>query len=222
MYFDRKLPPSRDSVVWRYMDLAKYLSLIRRSELYFTRRSGLEALDPWEGFLGSSSHLSADERNFLGEWQRRPYINCWHVGSGESAAMWEVYKGRGFGVAVRSEWKRLGDSLDGEDVSVWGELVRYVDYDEDGPEWENVYNPLFYKRKAFEFEHEARLIVQSVDDDAPEGRGIHVDIPTLIESVVVSPFEPAWVADLIAEVTADLWPDVRVAASKLLEPPPAG
>jgi hypothetical protein len=219
MYYDREDPPALDASVWRYMDLAKYLSLVRHSALHFSRRVQLEALDPWEGFLG---HLLTDEeREFLEPWQRRPYVNCWHVAAVESAAMWEVYRGRGFGVAIRSTWGRLGASLNTREVpAVWGERVRYVDYAVDGPVWGNVYNPLFVKREAFAFEQEARLLVQSVSDDGPEALAVHVDLETLIEHVVVSPYEPEWVTNLIVEVTAEVLPAAPVTGSKLLQPPP--
>ncbi len=219
MYYNRSNPPASDAVVWRYMDLAKYLFLVRRSALYFSRKVQLEALDPWEGYLGHL--LTEEERGFLEPWQQRPYVNCWHVSAVESAAMWEVYRGRGFGVAIRTTWSRLAESLNTQDVpAVWGERVRYVDYNVDGPVWGNVYNALFVKREAFAFEHEARLLVQSVEDDGPDGLEVHVDIPTLIGQVLVSPYEPEWVATLIAEITSDLWPEVSVVSSVLLQPPP--
>jgi hypothetical protein len=90
----------------------------------------------------------------------------------------------------------------------------------DGPVWGNVYNPLFVKREAFAFEQEARLLVQSVSDDGPEALAVHVDLETLIEHVVVSPYEPEWVTNLIVEVTAEVLPAAPVTGSKLLQPPP--
>lgn len=216
MFYNRSNAPARDTVLWRYMDLAKYLSLIHHSALYFSRKSGLQHLDPWEGYLGPSPEVDGNQ---WAAWQRRPYLSSWHVAANESAAMWEVYRGRGFGVAIRTVWDSLASSFTDKEEHVWGELVRYVDYESEVPDFQNVYNPLFMKRKAFEFEKEARLLVQSTNEDGPEGREIHVDIPSLIQDVVVSPYEPSWVAALISELTVGRWPSIPVTHSDLLKAP---
>lgn len=45
--------PAGNATVWRYTDLGKYLDLITRRELWFTRVSTLRAMDPYEGALTS-------------------------------------------------------------------------------------------------------------------------------------------------------------------------
>jgi hypothetical protein len=43
--------PDPDATVWRYMDIGKYLDLITRRELWFTRISEFRKTDPYEGAL---------------------------------------------------------------------------------------------------------------------------------------------------------------------------
>jgi hypothetical protein len=43
-------PSSSSAIIWRYMDLAKFLSLIDKSVLFFVRVDKLTDLDPYEGF----------------------------------------------------------------------------------------------------------------------------------------------------------------------------
>ena len=43
-------PKSLDAKIWRYMDLAKFLSLLDRRCLYFSRLDRLSEFDPFEGF----------------------------------------------------------------------------------------------------------------------------------------------------------------------------
>jgi hypothetical protein len=47
----RPFMPDRNATVWRYMDIGKYLDLITRRELWFTRVSELQKIDPYEGSL---------------------------------------------------------------------------------------------------------------------------------------------------------------------------
>lgn len=218
MFYDRDGAPSLDTVLWRYMDLAKYLSLLQHSALYFSRPRGLKNLDPWEGYVGPSPVL---DRGQWEAWVRRPYVNSWHVSQDESAAMWQIYQGRGFGVAIRSVWKNLSRAFTDQNEHVWGGLVRYVDYISEVPDPKNIYTPLFMKRAAFEFEKEARLLVQSSDENGPDGREITVDVPALIEEVIVSPYEPPWVADLVSHLTHERHPGIPVNRSGLLADPPS-
>lgn len=43
-------PPNPAATIWRYMDLAKFLSLLDRSALFFVRIDKLAAQDPFEGY----------------------------------------------------------------------------------------------------------------------------------------------------------------------------
>ncbi|RFC38984.1 MAG: hypothetical protein DID89_2727548040 [Candidatus Nitrotoga sp. CP45] len=48
-------PDSPDAKIWRYMDLAKFLSLLNQRCLYFSRLDRLSAYDPFEGYY---THLN--------------------------------------------------------------------------------------------------------------------------------------------------------------------
>lgn len=50
-------PTSPDAKIWRYMDLAKFLSLIDRRCLYFTRLDQFSEFDPFEGYY---THLNLE------------------------------------------------------------------------------------------------------------------------------------------------------------------
>lgn len=60
--FDR--PANPDGPVWRYTDLAKFLSLLQRRALYFPRVDKLAALDPYEGYYTDAEHLQLDGLTF--------------------------------------------------------------------------------------------------------------------------------------------------------------
>lgn len=52
-------PPNGDSTIWRYMDLAKFLSLIDKAALFFPRVDMLDMEDPFEGYY-TSYNLTQD------------------------------------------------------------------------------------------------------------------------------------------------------------------
>jgi hypothetical protein len=160
------------AVIWRYMDVAKYVVLLERG-LFFARPSKLG--DVWEGSWGGpdirdfrEKHADADLGAISAEWKRRydakalsldGYgVSCWHRAEHESAALWSLYMPRGFGVAIRSTVGRVLDSLRKSGRTVEPRDVQYVDYDTErlGDDPRDL---LSFKRRSFVHEKELRFLL---------------------------------------------------------------
>jgi hypothetical protein len=107
------IKPDPGAIIWRYIDLFKFESLLRDSSLFFCRADKFS--DPFEGSLPKkeSEHIKQSEliAEFLGEevdqlpgqasWEparrvrarylRSFIVNCWHIDIAESDAMWKLY-----------------------------------------------------------------------------------------------------------------------------------
>lgn len=172
---DEVWEPEADTVIWRYMDLLRYVDLLQRKALFLSRVDRM--LDRWEGSSGPFSKESWKSqedvsREVLGKHYdgsaeraertrkgmlRHTYLNCWHASSFESAAMWDLYDATGRGIAIRTTWGRLVDSIRGN-LPVVGMKVQYVDYNKTViPTW-NTYYPFGFKRESFQHEQEVRLV----------------------------------------------------------------
>jgi hypothetical protein len=227
-----RLPTNKDIPIWRYMDLAKYLSMLDRRCLYFARAILLG--DPFEG---SSTKRMVSEREYIRanratnpalaaykdmpetifasmsqafKWMVQFYlISCWHMNEHESAAMWKLYSSSNEAVCIQSTYRRLRLCLP-KCVSI-GE-VNYINYDTDGFSSLNAFNFIMHKRLSFAHERELRAIFWETDGtpDAqpykariePNGLEIELDLPALIERVYVSPTAAPWFANLVAAMTA--------------------
>ena len=147
-------PPDINNAVWRYMDFAKFASMLAESKLYFPTLSQLA--DPFEGSFSEATRQSrvraikgaisgpgmsdpqADAEAqrvsaLLGEAIRvaRPLtaVSCWHLSGIESAAMWKVYAAERQGIAVRSTFERLTKSFRlHKEHNIYVGLVNYVDF----------------------------------------------------------------------------------------------
>lgn len=99
--------PKGDDVVWRYMYLARFISLLQNEALYFTRVDLME--DQWEGHLDDFSFQNIMRSSDQQGVQDRIYnfINCWNLSTVESVAMWQLYQKEGRGVAIKSTWSNL-------------------------------------------------------------------------------------------------------------------
>jgi hypothetical protein len=220
--------PSPDETVWRYMDLARYVSLLQSSALHFARADQMR--DRWEGSyselnLTARARVSEADAAEDADWtmkrreamQRLIYMSCWHLSSVESAAMWDLYQREGRGVAIRSTWGSLTQSIT-DHRWVNGAKVSYVDYSQVLiPEW-NVFYAFLHKRESFAHEREVRLlmlggqpdtkddIVADFDEQTwtPEGPvvPIAVDLAELVDAVYVAPEAPDWIRTVVAGLTS--------------------
>jgi hypothetical protein len=189
MYVDHpafEKPENEQSKIWRYTSFIKFLSLISRKALYFSRldylgdpfegslpvadfenmRKGIEkAAELWEkmnveydpkDYKEMNSRIHQDERQIF-------FVNCWHLNENESSAMWDIYSEKDEGIAIQSTFKRLRDCFRGFDRTIWIGKVKYIDYNKESIPDNNSLNKFLCKRKSFEYEGELRAIIQPLD-----------------------------------------------------------
>lgn len=222
--------PDDDVVLWRYIDLAKYLDLLQTAELHFTRADSME--DRWEGSYSPvnvavrpamwGEHfalVSAAKAQISDHARTHTYLNCWYEGIDESYAMWRLYDPTGQGVAITTTTGDLRRSLTGPE-HVWGARVQYVNYTTTFIPERNMFSAFVYKRLSFKHESEYRLLGAVFDQAAPPlFKREPVDLEALIAAVYVSPDAPEWTARVVTDVTEHYLPGVEVRHSDLRADP---
>jgi hypothetical protein len=171
----------REEAIWRYMNLAKFISILDTKSLYFTRLDRFD--DRHEGALSAPAFEravaeslaimkahepfpvtedDARERAALVEAtgtkrkQESILANCWHRNAVESAAMWTKYGSEG--VAIRSTIGALYEcTRHYRNPGVMIQFVNYVDHDTHD----------FDAEEAFLFKHRLlRIRTRSSDSDS--------------------------------------------------------
>lgn len=148
-----EMPYADETVLFRYMDFSKFISLLKLKSLFFVRLSSLKELDPWEGSYPQkeldhrlkefySTRINRDETctiqevkdhakgwksNFEGK-KESNFVNCWNIDKSESHALWRIYSVDRQGVAIKTSFKRFKDSLVNYDEAVRIGEVKYMDY----------------------------------------------------------------------------------------------
>ncbi len=220
--------PSDDNIpVWRYMDLARFVSMLQTRKLFFARSDKMR--DPFEGAMPRYTVETRLERYSKTNEQdpemvrqmieqmpqvfeimrRYTLLNCWHMNEDESAAMWDLYAQRGAGIAVRSTFAHLCTSFDdAEGISIFIGTVNYVDYQSYVMPENNSLHPYFHKRKSFAHEQELRAVITNFNGmDVPpleSGMSIPCSLETLIDSVYVAPTAHGWFIDVVQKLLWDL------------------
>lgn len=239
--------PAPDDIVWRYMDVSRFLSLLEDEALAFA--AAAEMSDRWEG-VPTRVHPTFDDpttnvrvtpkmtRNLM---QATTFLNCWHVSNVESAAMWDIYQREGRGVAIKTTWARLTSALT-TSQEIYGGLITYLDYATEEVPADNWIPAYMHKRRSFQHEREARLVIidphgfDAVSYDAGKHMGfgkfddgepptvlaIPVNLRKLIDSVYVAPATPKWHADLVTKLVARYGHTFNVVRSDLDRAPEIG
>jgi hypothetical protein len=228
--------PDEHTTIWRYMDFTKFVSLLDKKALYFTRSDKFD--DKFEGaipkltikareaeVLGLETHLAEETLKVMSQGSRKVrewiFVNCWHINTIESAAMWEQYGQKNKGIAIRSTFARLRDSLSSSNHIMHIGMMNYIDYTKDMIPDGNAFHALFCKRRSFEHEHELRAVFlkPSVTNDSPSGLDISCELNILIDKIFVSPESPNWYRQLVNSILQKYGLDREAKRSKLDEDP---
>ncbi len=175
--------PEKNYKIVKYMDLAKFVSLLHSKSLFFCRLDKLE--DKYEG---SSPKLNLEHNEY---WYRQLYeqkhlkttnidesvaknvsvrkdmeakfkslncVCCWNKYNSESYALWKIYSEINKGIMITSNINNLIKSFDTTPENILLSEVRYINHETDLIETDNLNYPVIYKNIAYSYENELRLI----------------------------------------------------------------
>jgi hypothetical protein len=217
--------PDENTVIFRYMDFIKFMSLLQNKKIFFTRADKFE--DPLEGEVPSyyinrlttfyhndiinklSKFIDLDDKtqDILNKYQiykTQTFISCWteFINDKESYALWKIYA-KEFGVAIQTTVKKLRDITKEENVSIY--RVRYIKDDKESvilPKHIDKHfmesdNFFVCKKAAYSYENEIRAICTG------NGEFQEICVSNLnkfIDKIYVSPFAEKWFLNLVKDI----------------------
>lgn len=190
-------PLSENTILWRYFDFQKFLSLLIDESIFFSRMDKMEDINEGISFnqllmkygeneekLVANYNLKNSKRTELplNRRQRKYFLSCWLVHHRESVAMWNTYSdANGIALKVRahdlicaieSNTNNISDS-DTIKYLYHGQIV-YKDFLKSNDRKslkDNVRIIGFHKDLSFEYEREYRFLlkqdVNSENEDIP-------------------------------------------------------
>ncbi|MBU4389224.1 MAG: hypothetical protein KKB23_06795 [Proteobacteria bacterium] len=142
MSLEKKIADDK-RIIWKYMDFAKFMSLISKNALYFSRIDQFN--DQWEGvpprlylkfYEGMNKEyykifiesLSSNEKKCVPsalikdeddvkDLRERTFAHCWHEQAVESVAMWKIYGGNTNAIAIKSTLTKLKNILERKKIT---------------------------------------------------------------------------------------------------------
>jgi hypothetical protein len=173
----------------------------------------------------ASTRISRLRRGLL----RCTHVSCWRWGE-ESEAMWRLYCPAEEGIAIRTTFAKLRNSVNDPHTCV--SAVEYFDY-KSGQFLRHRYNsdPAFHKRIAFKHEQEVRVLrhddadwSKASKDEAFRLRAGH-ELPwnpeAVIDEIIVHPQSASAYCDTVKRAVADVVPALadKVKRSELVTEP---
>jgi hypothetical protein len=227
MYLDNsniKLPEDPDTIVWKYLDLSKFLDLLLSQKLFMSRSDKFE--DQYEGTFSEPTFeeikkLATDNPEFLNYYKthrEKVAISSWHINEYESFAMWQIFTQNSEGLAIQSTIGRLQKALKPETnfTQYIGE-VNYIDYKKEYIPFDDLFFPFLFKRKSFQYEREVRIISDISESKITinDGLKINVDINQLIEKIYIHPKSENWYKKLVIQLVSELGFNFEIEKSDL-------
>lgn len=201
-----KLSVDSNAVVWKYLDLSKFVDLLLNNQLFMSRSDKFE--DQYEGTFSEPTFeeikkLSIDNPGFLDYYKthrKNVVISSWHLNEYESFAMWQIFTQKNEGLAIQSTVSRIQSALTVEKTyeQYIGE-VNYIDYKKEYIPFDHHFFPFLFKRKSFQYEKEIRIIsdLSKHELSIDNGLKINVDLNELIEKIYIHPQSENWYKNLV-------------------------
>ncbi|HEU4496515.1 MAG TPA: hypothetical protein VFR70_05655 [Flavobacterium sp.] len=218
------LPENLDTVVWKYLDLSKFLDLLMSRKLFMSRSDKFE--DQYEGTFSEPAFeeikkIAEHNPAFLDSYKsqrEKVVISSWHINEYESFAMWQIFTQNSEGLAIQSTIRRIQEALHLE--SQYEQhigKVNYIDYKKEYIPFDDDFFPFLFKRKSFQYEREVRIIsnLSAHSLKINEGVKIDVDLNKLIEKVYIHPKSENWYKNLVIQLVRQLGFDFTIGKSDL-------
>lgn len=213
-----------DTVVWKYLDLSKFLDLLMSKKLFMSRSDKFE--DQYEGTFSEPTYeeikrLSIDNPDFLNYYKthrEKVAISSWHINEYESFAMWQIFTQNTEGLAIQSTIGRLQKALEPEkNYRQYIGEVNYIDYKKEYIPFDDMFFPFLFKRKSFQYEREVRIITDVADSTIilNDGLKINININQLIEKIYIHPKSENWYKNLVIQLVKQLDFDFTIEKSDL-------
>ena len=218
------LPENPDTIVWKYLDLSKFLDLLISRKLFMSRSDKFE--DQYEGTFSEPTYeeikkLAVNNPEFLNYYKshrEKVVVSSWHINEYESFAMWQIFTQNSEGLAIQSTIGRLQKALEVEkEFKQYIGEVNYIDYKKEYIPFDDLFFPFLFKRKSFQYEREVRILADLSEQEIKinDGLKIDVDINQLIEKIYIHPKSENWYKKLVIELVSKLDFDIEIEKSDL-------
>lgn len=236
--------PTKETLIWRYIGLDKFLDLLLTSTIKFSRASIATDRNEISWILENLKRNPDFEKHsegaklFIESLRRTTYISCWVENKDESKSFWASYLDLNKqGVAIKTT---VGDFIDSVDWNGKGFDYQKIAYRSDFTieEIQSQIIAVNTKNPAYKDENEIRFSISGLNELSTPFDSIEkiqenfrqsnnlgnvlsrkVDLSNLISELVISPYCSPWQREIIVRLIQDYQPGIssRITESTIKE-----
>lgn len=236
--------PTKETLIWRYIGLDKFLDLLLTSTIKFSRASIATDRNEISWILENLKRNPDFEKHsegaklFIESLRRTTYISCWVENKDESRSFWASYLDLNKqGVAIKTT---VGDFIDSVDWNGKGFDYQKIAYRSDFTieEIQSQIIAVNTKNPAYKDENEIRFSISGLNELSTPFDSIEkiqenfrqsnnlgnvlsrkVDLSNLISELVISPYCSPWQRENIVRLIQDYQPGIssRITESTIKE-----
>lgn len=237
----------KDTTLWRYMDLSKFVMMLKNSSLYFSSPNQFD--DIYEGAHGERRNKKAWDDYYI-SYAKTAIItapdNRWHkidkdkLDSDACRIAENITNNRSHHIFincwhsnhVESEamWKMysvntknavaIKTNLEKLKIELGNKAsVDRVKYVDYSERFVSPNDIYWTKRLSFEYEKEVRAIVYDYEKKNCKGLEVKVDLSNLIDEIYISPYAPDWFQDLVDDIIIKYGYTFKTKMSHMTEEP---
>jgi hypothetical protein len=216
--FDERLEDAGDEmIIWKYMNFTSFYRMLFTNALFFRRLDSFT--DDLEGKLPEveDKHIEG-----LEEYKAFTLANAWSLNEEESYAMWKIYqRGDNDGIAIKSTVGILKQCFN--ENSEFEIHCGKVNYNHQQCELSHPLASAFIKHQTYSYENEYRAVLSDqfeiLEREGKQcrvpkfevGTDVKIDLVTLTQEVLISPFSEPWFNDVVKSALQQLLPQFDVA-----------
>lgn len=238
---------SKDTILWRYMDLSKFVMMLKNSSLYFSSPNQFD--DIYEGAHGELRNKKAWD-DFYISYAKTAIItapdNCWHkidkdrLDNEACRIAEDITNNRSHCIfincwhsnQVESEamWKMYSVNTKNA-VAIKTNVeklktqlgniakINRVKYVDYSKRFVSPNDIYWFKRLSFEYEKEVRAIVYDPEKRDCNGIEVEVNLSELIDGINISPYAPTWFQGLVDDILIKYGYNIKTKMSHMAEEP---
>lgn len=231
-YHEQFNTPNKETVIWKYMDLFKFLDLISSKELFMLRTDlfmdksdgvNRNTVEHYKELLPSVTpfvleNFGTYQMQINQKVRKGSFVNCWHINNHESSVMWDAYSNSNGGIAIKTTISKVIDSI----IDERNIYISEVEYSNGPIPLDNAYYPLVIKKPQFKDERELRLFYVEPDvvdpnsnKSYPNSIRIKLNLENLFEEIYFHPLTELWVVESLKKIIKNVAKKVNPIRSSL-------
>lgn len=186
--------PDINDVIWKYFSLPTFLAFLQGESLHFTNVKYLEDKFEFKAKVNKPERYKTYQiEETEEETEERLFVNCWSENT-DSYALWQIYSGGKYGLAIQSTKQKLQDIVYKADPVtnfVINGTIKHEKVSYNNEPRQDRLQRVFTKISSYEYEGEYRICIYAPRNPFTfevSSFDIPVDIKDLIDKIYISPF----------------------------------